>query len=440
MGGNFGPLGASQVAALTSSSQRFAIGSLPSVSPALRLVSLNTPNQVAWWYKLGDSTVTVSTTDGQRILPGSVDEPVVIPITGSPTHIAILCEGQGGDALITTGSSCDGRLAPSGAGSQISVTQTDQRVALPTLASVNPCFSLVAEQGQLESLWVRLGDGTVVGSRTTSMRVRPGSPDKPALIRVTNAETHLSIFCDGQPGTVTLVPGGLDQGVAPPSSAVQFTTGPRILARDSGAGPGQERTLSQVLDYIGSPARGDVLYRGASAWQRLAAGTAGQFLQTQGSSADPVWAAAGGLTVGTQQVTTSGTAFDFTSLPAAIKRIMVMLNGCSLSGTDSFLVQLGTSGGFVTTGYVSASSSVASTAGFVIASGNAGLVVSGIMTITRITGNTWVSGHTVGNVAVTTITSTGGGNVALAAELTQLRFTRTGTNTFDAGAVNIMYE
>ena len=36
--------------------------------------------------------------------------------------------------------------------------------------------------------------------------------------------------------------------------------------------------------------RGDIIFRGASADQRLAAGTSGYFLKTLGSSADPVWA------------------------------------------------------------------------------------------------------------------------------------------------------
>lgn len=39
-----------------------------------------------------------------------------------------------------------------------------------------------------------------------------------------------------------------------------------------------------------SGARGDVIYRNATVWTKLAAGTTGQALQTKGSSADPVWA------------------------------------------------------------------------------------------------------------------------------------------------------
>lgn len=64
----------------------------------------------------------------------------------------------------------------------------------------------------------------------------------------------------------------------------------RILGRKtSGAGDTEECTLSEVLDFISSAAQGDLLYRGASAWARLGAGTALQVLQTQGASANPQW-------------------------------------------------------------------------------------------------------------------------------------------------------
>ncbi len=69
----------------------------------------------------------------------------------------------------------------------------------------------------------------------------------------------------------------------------------RILGRKTAAaGDTEECTLSEVLDFIGSAAQGDILYRDAAAWARLAAGTSGQFLKTQGAGANPVWAAASG--------------------------------------------------------------------------------------------------------------------------------------------------
>ena len=38
-----------------------------------------------------------------------------------------------------------------------------------------------------------------------------------------------------------------------------------------------------------SQAQGDIIYRGASNWARLATGTAGQLLQAGGASANPSW-------------------------------------------------------------------------------------------------------------------------------------------------------
>jgi hypothetical protein len=69
----------------------------------------------------------------------------------------------------------------------------------------------------------------------------------------------------------------------------------RIIGRKTAtAGDPEECTLSEILDFVGSAAQGDILYRGASAWTRLGAGTSGHFLQTQGAGANPQWAAGGG--------------------------------------------------------------------------------------------------------------------------------------------------
>jgi hypothetical protein len=81
----------------------------------------------------------------------------------------------------------------------------------------------------------------------------------------------------------------------------------RILGRKTaGSGPIEECTLSNVLDFIGSPAQGDILYRGASSWAYLTPGTSGFFLQTQGASANPVWAATSGGDVTGQSVSVDG--------------------------------------------------------------------------------------------------------------------------------------
>lgn len=67
----------------------------------------------------------------------------------------------------------------------------------------------------------------------------------------------------------------------------------RVLGRKTAAaGDTEECTLSEVLDFVGSAAQGDILYRGAATWARLAAGTSGYLLKTNGAGADPAWTAA----------------------------------------------------------------------------------------------------------------------------------------------------
>jgi hypothetical protein len=66
----------------------------------------------------------------------------------------------------------------------------------------------------------------------------------------------------------------------------------------------------------------------------------------------------GALTLATAKTTTSGTFVDFTGIPSWAKRITVMFNGVSTNGTSTFQIQVGTSAGVETTGYVSSVSSI----------------------------------------------------------------------------------
>lgn len=140
--------------------------------------------------------------------------------------------------------------------------------------------------------------------------------------------------------------------------------------------------------------------------------------------------------------TSSGTAFDFTSIPAGITEIEVMFTGVSLDGSDNIIVQIGDSGGFETTGYVSGSfntaAAVSSTAGYVIGMSSAARAADGVMRIIRSepTGVTWHSSH---GITTTNNVVAGGGSKTLSAELTQVRVTRTGTDNFDAGTLHVRY-
>jgi len=153
------------------------------------------------------------------------------------------------------------------------------------------------------------------------------------------------------------------------------------------------------------------------------------------------------ITSGTAVASTSGTSIDFTSIPSWVKRITVMFNGVSGNGSSNLLVQLGTgSTTYTTSGYNSSTTAAAgsvttgsSTAGFIIWQDTASFTMSGQLILTNITGNTWVGGGTV--KLSTTVTAFTGGDVALGAALTAVRITRVnGTDTFDAGSINILYE
>jgi hypothetical protein len=157
----------------------------------------------------------------------------------------------------------------------------------------------------------------------------------------------------------------------------------------------------------------------------------------------------GVLTAATAQATTSGTSKDFTDIPSWVKRITVMYNGVSKSGSALPLIQLGDSGGIETTGYLSASTQTGSstatqtsTAGFVLNAGGSGNVFHGAIVLNLLdsTNNIWVANGTLSfsDVAFNMYT---GGSKSLSATLDRVRITTSnGTDTFDAGSVNIMYE
>jgi hypothetical protein len=168
-------------------------------------------------------------------------------------------------------------------------------------------------------------------------------------------------------------------------------------------------------------------------------------IPTQQSVKAYVDANAVGLTLGTPVASTSGTAIDFTGIPSGTKRITVNFSGVSTSGTDFILFQLGDAGGFETSGYVSVSDrglaqTTTSTAGFVLRIGGTTNTYRGSLTLTLLDASTftWVGAGLFNEASNSLRTS---GEKSLSAELTQIRITTTGgTDTFDAGSINITTE
>jgi hypothetical protein len=152
---------------------------------------------------------------------------------------------------------------------------------------------------------------------------------------------------------------------------------------------------------------------------------------------------------GTAVASTSGTSINFTGIPSWAKRITVMLAGVSLSGSSSIIVQLGSTT-FTTTGYVGSSGlaisggvgNVASyTTGFGVFANAGGQAVQGMMSICLVSGNVWVAQANFGYNGFAYVGSTGGTSPALSGSLDRIRITSVnGTDTFDAGSINILYE
>lgn len=157
------------------------------------------------------------------------------------------------------------------------------------------------------------------------------------------------------------------------------------------------------------------------------------------------------LVLGTAQNSTSGTSINFTNIPSWVRRITLMLNGVSTSGSSNYLVQFGDAGGVETTGYVSASTttntsaaSTSSTAGFIIrvsASDGAGTIMTGSIIFTLGGTNTWFAQGVLSAGTATPSSFQVSGVKTLSDVLTTVRLTTVnGTDTWDLGSVNILYE
>jgi hypothetical protein len=157
------------------------------------------------------------------------------------------------------------------------------------------------------------------------------------------------------------------------------------------------------------------------------------------------------IVAGTSVASTSGTSIDFTSIPSWVKRVTVMLHGMSTNGTSIPQIQLG-AGSIQATGYEAEAAgfqgaalivSSVYTTGFPLGGDNAAAYLfSGNITFCSFGSNIWIGSMSGGaNNGGTGRTFHGGGRVTLSGTLDRVRITTTnGTDTFDAGSVNILYE
>lgn len=176
-------------------------------------------------------------------------------------------------------------------------------------------------------------------------------------------------------------------------------------------------------------------------------GSSGQMLTSNGSGSSPTWQSP--INRGTAVASTSGTAIDFTSIPSWARRITVMLSAVSTNGTSNLLLQIGDSGGIETSGYVGSNDVWNTAPGSTLFGGTgfnldntatAAAVRHYVATVVNINGNTWVYTLTGARSNAAAI-ALAGGSKTLSDVLDRVRVTATnGTDSFDAGTINIFYE
>ena len=157
-----------------------------------------------------------------------------------------------------------------------------------------------------------------------------------------------------------------------------------------------------------------------------------------------------GITSGTAVASTSGTSIDFTSIPSWVKRITVMFSGVSTNGTSVMQIQIG-AGSFTTSGYASNAAYVSNTSGLnngiytsgfvILNSVTAAYTHNGVTTINLLGSNTWCQSGMMGIQSGGNANFFSTGSIALGGTLDRVRITTVnGTDTFDAGSINILYE
>lgn len=176
-------------------------------------------------------------------------------------------------------------------------------------------------------------------------------------------------------------------------------------------------------------------------------GSAGNVLFTTNGT---TWSSTAKIVRASAVTLTSQTSVDFTSIPSWVKRITIMLNAVSTASTGSVLFQIGTGGTPTASGYTSvitnafspnSVNAASSTAGFLLGGAVATYNYNGNIFITNLTGNIWCCSGLICNTVSIAYTGQMAGSVTLSGTLNILRMTTTaGTDTFDAGSVNILYE
>jgi len=283
-----------------------------------------------------------------------------------------------------------------------------------------------------------IGNGSV-NTRSVAAAISLIIPAGATLGTVNGVLSRIVVVAIDNAGTVELAVVNLASGVALDEIGVINTAG--ITAASNSAST-----------FYSNTARAGVPYRVLGFVQSTQA-VAGTWSTVpgliQGQGGQNIIGLSSKLNMAVAQNTTAGTSIDFTNIPSWVKKITVAFNGVSTSGASVPIIQMGTTSGVETSGYSGYTVGMASggnalaawaTGAYMNNGSSAAVLYAGSMRLTLVGSNSWAIDLTIGQQDSARV-MVGGGSKSLAAILDRVRLTTVnGTDTFDAGSVNIIYE
>ena len=180
---------------------------------------------------------------------------------------------------------------------------------------------------------------------THGVTIAPGSnitADRVLTVTTGDADRTLDISA----GSVTVSAAGAALIDDADAAAQRATLGLGALATLATVGTAQisDNSVTGAKIALGSDAQGDVMYYNGTDWVRLAAGTSGQFLKTNGAAANPAWAsqAVGGMTLLGTLTMTSGPSQSLTGQTlTSYKFLKFVFNAVSTTSTGNMSIGAG---------------------------------------------------------------------------------------------------
>ena len=253
-------------------------------------------------------------------------------------------------------------------------------------------------------------------------------------------------------GTITgLNPGGLPDGCITTDDLAAGAVTPAKLSQPLTLGtavalPTTTYTASisgTTMTVTAAPTAGAIAVGQTISGTGVTAGTTITALGT-GTGGTGTYTVSASQTVASTAISTVGQ--DFLGIPSWVKRITVMFNGVSTSGTSQIVIRLGTGATptYTALNYLGIAGTTNFNTGFALDDiANAAGVRHGAGSILLLNPSTFVYAFSGsgGRSDTSTAQYAAGGSISLGAVVTAVRITTVnGTDAFDAGSVNIMYE